>query len=276
MSTISFVIEMGIVMDFQRIDDNTVQCRMTEEEMNEYGFKIEDFFTNQEKSREFLEQIVERAEEEVGYEVESGMVSMQLMRMPDNSLTITFTDQKEEGLQAMLGHIQNLVGMIDESAMEELMDRLKSQFSGNSHNDEYIHDSENIEKFEEEHAVTEETSEYRKRMKEIEKKNRQKQKERLSAARVYEFASLHDLECFAASVQCEKNISSKVYKDNLNGSFYLLVRKGKLKLDEYQMLCEQLCEYARLCSSQQYAEQYCKEHFECLISKHAIKVLQEY
>ena len=264
-------------MDFQRIDDNTVQCRMTEEEMNEYGFQIEDFFTNQEKSREFLEQIVERAEEEVGYEVESGMVSMQLMRMPDNSLTITFTDQKEDGLQAMLGHIQNLVGMIDESAVEELVDRLKQQFYSGSHSDnEYIHNSENIEQFEEEHAVTEENTAYRKRMKEIEKKNKQKQKERLSAARVYEFDSLHDLECFASSVRCGKVISSKVYKDGAGGKFYLLVRKGKLKLDEYQMLCEQLCEYARLCSSQQYAEQYCKEHFECLISKHAIKVLQEY
>ena len=31
-------------MDFQRIDKNTVQCRMTEEEMNEYGFEIEDFY----------------------------------------------------------------------------------------------------------------------------------------------------------------------------------------------------------------------------------------
>ena len=31
-------------MDFQRIDENTVQCRMTEEEMNSYGFAIEDFF----------------------------------------------------------------------------------------------------------------------------------------------------------------------------------------------------------------------------------------
>ena len=41
-------------MDFQRIDENTVQCRMTEEEMNSYGFAIEDFFTNQERSRVFL------------------------------------------------------------------------------------------------------------------------------------------------------------------------------------------------------------------------------
>ena len=107
-------------MDFQRIDKNTVQCRMTEEEMNEYGFEIEDFFTNQEKSREFLEQIVERAEEEVGYEVESGMISMQLMRMPDNSLMITFSDRGEDGLQNMLHHIQNLAGLIDESSVDAI------------------------------------------------------------------------------------------------------------------------------------------------------------
>ena len=62
-------------MEFQRIGKNTVQCHMSVEEMQEYGFAIEDFFTDQEKSREFLEQLVERAEEEVGYEVESGMVS---------------------------------------------------------------------------------------------------------------------------------------------------------------------------------------------------------
>ena len=50
-------------MDFRRIDKNTIQCRMTEEEMNEYGFEVTDFFNDQEKSRAFLEQIVERAEE---------------------------------------------------------------------------------------------------------------------------------------------------------------------------------------------------------------------
>ena len=108
-------------MDFQRIDENTVQCRMTEEEMNSYGFAIEDFFTNQERSREFLESIVEMAEEEIGYEIESGMVSMQLMRMPDNSLTITFTDRGEDAIHNMLNQIQNLAGILDESGTPDVV-----------------------------------------------------------------------------------------------------------------------------------------------------------
>lgn len=255
-------------MDFRKIDDNTVQCRMTEEEMNEYGLQIEDFFTDQEKSRDFLEQIVEMAEEEVGYEVESGMVSMQLMRMPDNSLTITFTDRGEDGLQSMLHQIQQLAGMIDEVVNED--------------NDESQDLNEVSGKKEKEvHSVSAELDkkkqkEYQKHMREIEKLQREKEKRKLNAAKVYEFRSFTDLEQFATDYQTSKNISSKVYRDKQAGKYYLLVKKGKLKMEEYQNLCNRLSDYGSLCSEQPFVEQYCKEHFECLIAKHAMKIMREY
>lgn len=94
--------------------------------MEEYGFKVEDFFTDQDKAREFLEQLVERAEEEVGYEVEGGVVSMQLMRMPDNSLIITFSDQSPEGMNNMLNQIRHLAGSIDDETAEAIVEGLKN------------------------------------------------------------------------------------------------------------------------------------------------------
>ena len=106
-------------MDFRRIDKNTVQCILSEEEMNAYGFRIEDFFSNQEKAREFLEHLVERAEEEIGYEAHSGMVSMQIMKMPDNGIVITLSerDNSADGFQNMLQHIhQQLASLIDPEA----------------------------------------------------------------------------------------------------------------------------------------------------------------
>lgn len=166
-------------MDFQRIDKNTVQCRMTEEEMNEYGFEIEDFFTNQEKSREFLEQIVERAEEEVGYEVESGMISMQLMRMPDNSLMITFSDRGEDGLQNMLHHIQNLAGLIDESSVDAIVNGLCNIHSDKNDSDNPgIHMAESLDDINKtgkrKLSDEEKKAAYQKHMKEIEKIARSK------------------------------------------------------------------------------------------------------
>lgn len=268
-------------MDFQRIDKNTVQCHMTEEEMNEYGFEIEDFFTNQEKSRAFLEQIVERAEEEVGYEVESGMISMQLMRMPDNSLMITFSDHGDEGLQNMLHHLQNLAGLIDESAVETVINGLLQGWQGDrgSAAIQDVHTSENIDelnkagsrKFTEADKAT-----YQKHLKEIERITHEKEKKKLSAAKLFRFNSLHDLEFFASTVAYNKPVTSRVYKDKAMGDYYLFIKKGKLKINEFDNLCNYIKEYAELCVNQPYAEQYCKEHFECLIPKHALKVLQEY
>jgi len=267
-------------MDFQRIDKNTVQCHMTEEEMNEYGFEIEDFFTNQEKSREFLEQIVERAEEEVGYEVESGMISMQLMRLPDNSLMITFSDRGEDGLHNMLHHLQNLAGMIDESAVEAIMNGLREDLQNDRNRSGNVHMSENLDELnkigkggfldEEKRAA------YQKHMKEIEKIAREKKKKKLLSAKLFRFNSLHDLEFFASTISYGRPVTSRLYKDKDAGGYYLLIKRGKLKITDYNELCEYTKEYATLCSDQPYTEQYCKEHFECLIQKHALKVLKEY
>ena len=253
-------------MDFQRIDKNTVQCRMTEEEMNEYGFEVTDFFNDQEKSRAFLEQIVERAEEEIGYKSHGGMISMQLMMMPDNSLTITFSEKNEEDIHNMLNHIQNLANIMDENVMSKLGKRLL----GDREDEEEVVDTESKAALSDE----EQKKAYQKHIKEAQKAAKAKEKKQLASSKVYKFNSLSDLENFAAAVSFEKNIASKVYKDNVNGDFYLLIKKGKLKIEEYQMLCQQLSEYAKLCSQQPFVEQYCKEHFECFISKNALKVLK--
>ncbi len=271
-------------MDFQRIDKNTVQCRMTEEEMNSYGFAIEDFFTNQERSREFLESIVEKAEEEIGYEIESGMVSMQLMRMPDNSLTITFTDRGEDAIHNMLNQIQSLAGMIDESNVPGIIANGMAQDKG----EDKIEDlseaatdeikSVSMDEFQNDNSIATEKQKkaYKEHIKELEKKKKAKEKKAACAAKVFCFDSLHNVEVFAESVCIDKHISSKLYKDTANEKYYLFIKKGKLKFDEYMKLCRQLTEYAKLCSQQLYIEQYCKEHFECLISKDAIKILKEY
>mgnify|MGYP002440679078 CR=1 FL=1 len=108
----------------------------------------------------------------------------------------------------------------------------------------------------------------------MKKRKKQKRKKKLVPPKYFD--SLHNVEVFAESVCIDKHISSKLYKDTANEKDYLFIKKGKLKFDEYMKLCRQLTEYAKLCSQQLYIEQYCKEHFECLISKDAIKILKEY
>lgn len=252
-------------MEFERIGKNTVQCHMTVEEMNEYGLRIEDFFTNQEKSRNFLEQLVERAEEEIGYEVESGMISMQLMRLPDDSLVITFSDRGEEGIHNMLNQIQNMAGMIDEESAETIADALAKE-SGATLEDGI--------------AGKESMEEFQKRLKRranqaIQEIREQRRKER-TTAKVYAFDTLSPLEDFARTLDLEKSIPSKLYKDSRTGTWYLQIKKGKLKAEEYRAIYRRLQEYGVLQEERPYIEQYCKEHYELILGKHALRNIKEY
>ena len=252
-------------MEFQRIGKNTVQCHMTMEEMNEYGLGIEDFFTNQDKSRDFLEQLVERAEEEIGYEVEGGMVSMQLMRLPDDSLVITFSDKGEESIHGMLNQIQNLVGMIDEGTAGSLMESMAAGEIGAS---------------EDGNAVSDFIQDLQQKVDEQrEKAGRQasgKKKKSLNTARLYRFPSLSAVEDFASSLHMEKSVPSRLYKDEAQGGWYLFIKKGKLRQEEYQTLCVRIAEFAGQLTRQPFAEQYCKEHFRLVIGKQALKTLKKY
>ena len=48
-------------MEFIRINENTVRCIVTEDDMREYDVDIDDFLKNRGKVQDFLHTIVERA-----------------------------------------------------------------------------------------------------------------------------------------------------------------------------------------------------------------------
>ncbi len=246
-------------MDFRRIDKNTVQCILSEEEMNAYGFRIEDFFSDQDKAREFLEHLVELAEEEIGYEAHSGMVSMQIMKMPDNGILITLSerDNSTDGFQNMLQHIhQQLASLIDPELEEKLAEGLPdSEMAADM---EEVQDAEELQEL----------------FREAEKRKHNKEIKQLSEPRIFMFESLRELERFAAAFAMEKPVNSAVYYEPDKDNYYLLLKKGKLTLEEYGLLCNRLREYADFCMIQSYAEQFCKEHFEKFIPKHALRILK--
>lgn len=94
-------------MQFRRLDENTVRCILSQEDMEERGLEFEDFFTDKDKTKNFLEDIVRQAQEEVGYEASSESVAMQVMPLPDNRLALTFSEKNDMSLKSMLGNIKS-------------------------------------------------------------------------------------------------------------------------------------------------------------------------
>lgn len=135
-------------MKFTRLNNNAVRCILTEQDMIDNGVQIEDFFKNREKIHGFLENIVEQAKEEVGYEAKGGMLAMQVMPLPNKGMAITFSENAEDGFNNMIDQIKEMAeeaveGEID-SEQEVEYDKKIKKMSGRIF---MFHTLDEIEKF---------------------------------------------------------------------------------------------------------------------------------
>lgn len=71
-------------MKIEHVDDKTVKCFLSNEELEEYEIDYKDFVTRSEKAREVVQEIIEQATEEVGYKPPKFAFDLQIMMMPKN------------------------------------------------------------------------------------------------------------------------------------------------------------------------------------------------
>ena len=102
-------------MKYKKINDATVQCIVSADDMSEYGLTLSDIFERNERGEDFLRDIIERAHEEVGYQINNGNIAMQITPLKDNGLVVTFTDEGPAAFKEML---QNLKEVLQEFSAE--------------------------------------------------------------------------------------------------------------------------------------------------------------
>lgn len=102
-------------MKYKKINEATVQCIVSADDMAEYGLALSDIFERSERGEEFLRDIIERAHDEVGYQINNGNIAMQITPLKDNGLVVTFTD---EGPAAFKEILQNLKDVLQEFSAE--------------------------------------------------------------------------------------------------------------------------------------------------------------
>ena len=80
-------------MKIERVDEKTVKCFLTNEELEEYEIDYRDFVMRSDKAREVVQEIMEQASEEVGYKPPRFAFDLQIMMVPDQGLLLTFSEK---------------------------------------------------------------------------------------------------------------------------------------------------------------------------------------
>ncbi len=101
-------------MKYKKISEGTVQCIITAEDMSEYGLTLSDIFERNEKGEGFLRDIIERAHEEIGYQINGENIAMQITLLRDKGLVVTFTDEGPMGFKDILQHLKDVLQGVSE------------------------------------------------------------------------------------------------------------------------------------------------------------------
>ena len=96
-------------MKFEKMDNGSLRCTLTKEDLEENGIELEDFFSNSKSARDFLEKVIHIAEDEVGFHTSGNMMSIQAAIMSENEIVLTFSDNQANGME-LIEHLKNMFG----------------------------------------------------------------------------------------------------------------------------------------------------------------------
>lgn len=83
-------------MKIERVDESTVKCFLSNDELRELDITYKDFITKSEKAKDLVDRIIAQATEEVGYKPPQLAFDMQIMVVPEKGMVLIFSEKMPE------------------------------------------------------------------------------------------------------------------------------------------------------------------------------------
>ena len=96
-------------MKFEKMDNGSLRCTLTQDDLEKNGIGLDDFFSNTPSAREFLENLIRLAEREVGFKATGNMMSIQAAIMSEDEIVLTFSESQVSSSE-ILEHIRHMFG----------------------------------------------------------------------------------------------------------------------------------------------------------------------
>ena len=114
-------------MDIERIGENKIRCALTEEEIKQMGFDIDEIIGNSETTQQFMRVVLGMVEEQEHINMDniSPMVKAELLQ--NHSMAITFGEENELSFKDLVDTMSHLVSQMEaktEKSRENLRERL--------------------------------------------------------------------------------------------------------------------------------------------------------
>lgn len=249
-------------MKIERVDEKTVKCFISNEELEEYDISYKDFMTRSDKARDIVEEIMAQAMEEVDYKPPQYAFDLQIMMMPDKGMVLTFTERTPEDVKNGMNLMHYLREMrqilkdrlgLDAPTIAGLLAQavMMAASGGNTAAAEGV--SQNSASAE------------------VPVHNVQPEVQKPHFA-IFCFAGMRQLCEYARALPRNLRVVSRLYRDG--DAYYLYLERGSASYERYSRASIQALEFGELYAATEDKLVYLEEHGECLIAEKAVAKLR--
>lgn len=225
-------------MKFKKIDNKTLCCMLSNEDLTDNDITLEDFIHNKDKVQAFLEELIETAKDEVGFEASGPMLSIQIMAMQPDGVMITFSEDPKDMASAIRHGLEQVKGGMGSDDWVEV-DAGEAQ------------DTENETDLDMEECNSEEIQ------------------------TIFRFPNMDTLLLFAENLPVWRGLTSSLYKDEKSGAYLLLLVKGHISHENYRLVIAVAMEFGELAGATDVKLAYLQEHCHTVIEDKAVLKLKK-
>ena len=225
-------------MRFKRISTDTVRCIVSQDELMENGRNMDDFKSNSGRTEEFLRKMLTQAEQEVGFRVQGGPLTIQVAALPENNLALTFSEKQTgsnfmELLEGLRSAMSNLSDAVNEKAKDKQEGTQGTDQQADGERDSYLlefHGMEDLRAF-----------------------------------------------CLNVAEEAEEELGmdSALYYLEEDGIYGLILQKGKMEKKQLCRVVSASMEFLEAASANEMQIAYIQEHGKCMLDNRAITQLQK-
>ena len=225
-------------MRFKRISTDTVRCIVSQDELMENGLNMDDFMSNSGRTEEFLRKMLTQAEQEVGFRVQGGPLTIQVAALPENNLALTFSEKQTgsnfmELLEGLRSAMSNLSDAVNEKAKDKQEGTQGTDQQADGERDSYLlefHGMEDLRAF-----------------------------------------------CLNVAEEAEEELGmdSALYDLEEDGIYGLILQKGKMEKKQLCRVVSASMEFLEAASANEMQIAYIQEHGKCMLDNRAITQLQK-
>lgn len=116
-------------MKFSRIGKHTIRCVISEDEITDLGYTLEEIMSNGERTQEFMNEIFDLAEQRFDTKFDFGVKTVRADFLADHTLSLTFSEHpgSEEMMEHLKDIVNGLINSIPQQKWNEINEAKKQQ-----------------------------------------------------------------------------------------------------------------------------------------------------